>query len=80
MSTIAAVEKPPSTATNDANVHNKRNTINRNSLNTRAAIAGQALSGYEKLTVYETVKKFKFNAFVCFMMTFSAATDGYQIG
>lgn len=45
-----------------------------------AAARGQATSGYEELTVWETVKTFKLCAFVCFMVAFSAATDGYQVG
>lgn len=45
-----------------------------------AAAKGQAASGYEHLTPWETVKAFKLCAFVCFAMAFSAATDGYQIG
>jgi hypothetical protein len=31
------------------------------------------------LTIWQTVKKFKMNAFICMLVTFSAATDGYQI-
>ncbi|KAH7129952.1 general substrate transporter [Dactylonectria estremocensis] len=49
-------------------------------LNSEAAAAGQGVSGYETLTIWETVKMFKFNSFVCSLVAFSAATDGYQIG
>jgi hypothetical protein len=45
-----------------------------------AAAKGQAASGYETLTPWETVKTFKICSLVCFAMAFSAATDGYQIG
>lgn len=45
-----------------------------------AAAKGQATSGYENLTPWETVKKFKICTLVCFLAAFSAATDGYQIG
>ncbi|KAL4789744.1 general substrate transporter [Aspergillus venezuelensis] len=45
-----------------------------------AAACGQGTSGFETLTVWQTVQKFKMNAFICFAVTFSAATDGYQIG
>lgn len=38
------------------------------------------LSGYETLTWWETVKTFRMAVAVCFLVTFSAATDGYQIG
>lgn len=45
-----------------------------------AAARGQGLTGYEELTWWEAVKLFKMNALICFAVTFSAATDGYQIG
>ncbi|KAJ4075643.1 hypothetical protein NW769_015391 [Fusarium oxysporum] len=49
-------------------------------LTSEAAARGQGISGYEELTPWETIKKFKMNAAVCFAVTVSAATDGYQIG
>jgi hypothetical protein len=45
-----------------------------------AAIRGQATTGYETLTLWETVKTFKVSTAACFLAAFSAATDGYQIG
>lgn len=45
-----------------------------------AAAKGQGVSGYETLTLWETVKTFKVNTAYCFLVAFSAATDGYQIG
>jgi hypothetical protein len=45
-----------------------------------AATVGQAASGYENLTPWETIKAFKVCTLICFAMAFSAATDGYQIG
>jgi MFS family permease len=45
-----------------------------------AAARGQATSGYEALTPWETVKTFKWATLACFAAAFSAATDGYQIG
>lgn len=45
-----------------------------------ATLKGQAVSGYETLTPWETVKTFKLCTFLCFAVAFSAATDGYQIG
>ncbi|SPO00282.1 probable MFS alpha-glucoside transporter [Cephalotrichum gorgonifer] len=45
-----------------------------------AAAKGQGVSGYETLSLWETVKTFKVNAAYCFLVAFSAATDGYQIG
>ncbi|KAF3389914.1 putative glucose transporter HXT5 [Talaromyces pinophilus] len=44
-----------------------------------AVLNGQAVSGYENLTPWETVKAFKLCTFICFAVAFSAATDGYQI-
>jgi hypothetical protein len=45
-----------------------------------AAAKGQGISGYEALTLWETVKAFKVCTAICFLVAFSAATDGYQIG
>jgi hypothetical protein len=45
-----------------------------------AETRGQGVSGYETLSAFQTVTKFKIAAFVCFLVTFSAAADGYQIG
>jgi len=45
-----------------------------------AAIRGQAATGYETLTLWETIKTFEVSTAVCFFAAFSAATDGYQIG
>lgn len=45
-----------------------------------AAAKGQGVSGYETLSLWDTVKTFKVNTAYCFLMAFSAATDGYQIG
>ncbi|KAL4766803.1 hypothetical protein BDW60DRAFT_212587 [Aspergillus nidulans var. acristatus] len=44
-----------------------------------AAAQGQGTTRYETLTIWQTVKKFKMNALICILVTFSAATDGYQI-
>lgn len=45
-----------------------------------AAARGQAASGYESLTPWETIKTFRWATVACFAAAFSAATDGYQIG
>lgn len=45
-----------------------------------AAAKGQGVTGYETLSLWETVKTFKVNSAYCFLVAFSAATDGYQIG
>lgn len=45
-----------------------------------AAARGQATSGYEHLTPWETVKMFPKATAACFACAFAAATDGYQIG
>lgn len=49
-------------------------------LSSDAAARGQGTTGYETLSVFETVKKFKMNAFICLLVAVSAAADGYQIG
>lgn len=41
---------------------------------------GVLSSGYESLSLWETVKLFKVATAYCFAAAFSAATDGYQIG
>lgn len=45
-----------------------------------AATRGQAMTGYEHLSVIGTIKTFKLASLICVAMAFSAATDGYQIG
>ncbi|TEA12032.1 MFS transporter fmqE [Colletotrichum sidae] len=44
-----------------------------------AIAQGQITSGYETLTLWQTVKKFKLVSIVCFLAALSAATDGYQV-
>lgn len=39
---------------------------------------GQVESGYESLTILQTIKQFKMACLVCGLATFAAATDGYQ--
>ncbi|KAH7119243.1 general substrate transporter [Dactylonectria macrodidyma] len=41
---------------------------------------GQGLTGYESLSLWQTVVKFKWCSVVCFLAAISAATEGYQIG
>ncbi|KAH8090267.1 hypothetical protein HD553DRAFT_337956 [Filobasidium floriforme] len=38
------------------------------------------LSGFEDLGAIATLKRFKYASFMCILVTFSAAADGYQIG
>ncbi|KAL0942058.1 MFS alpha-glucoside transporter [Colletotrichum truncatum] len=45
-----------------------------------AEAKGQGVTGYEELTPWQTVKQLKFVCLICFAVTFSAATDGYQVG
>ncbi|RSH83832.1 hypothetical protein EHS25_005447 [Saitozyma podzolica] len=45
-----------------------------------AAEKGQGFSGYEDLSLFQTISKFKVATLICFAVTLSAATDGYQIG
>ncbi|KAL5328254.1 hypothetical protein ACEPPN_001752 [Leptodophora sp. 'Broadleaf-Isolate-01'] len=48
-------------------------------LSAHAVAQGQALSGYENLSVWQTVWKFKICSFLCFLASISAAAEGYQI-
>lgn len=40
---------------------------------------GQQESGYEGLGAWQTIKVFRRASFYCFLVTFAAATDGYQV-
>jgi len=39
---------------------------------------GQVATGYESVSIPQTIVKFKMACLVCFLATFAAATDGYQ--
>jgi hypothetical protein len=82
MATINSVqmtsEKPTGTVQEVDNAEDVMVKLSDSTLD--AAAKGQATSGYESLTPWETVKAFKVCTLVCFAMAFSAATDGYQIG
>lgn len=43
-----------------------------------ALAQGQVESGFESLSILQTIKHFKMACLVCGMATFAAATDGYQ--
>ena len=43
-----------------------------------ALAQGQVESGYESLSILQTIKHFKMACLVCGLATFAAATDGYQ--
>jgi NADH:ubiquinone oxidoreductase subunit F (NADH-binding) len=45
-----------------------------------AATRGQGLTGYETLTPWETMKKFKACTAYVFIAAIAAGADGYQIG
>jgi proteasome assembly chaperone (PAC2) family protein len=76
MATQLTTEKPVTAADH----HEIADDIKTSDVVADAAIQGQAISGYEGLTVSETVKHFKMATAICFAAAFSAATDGYQIG
>ncbi|KAL4863011.1 hypothetical protein BDV12DRAFT_189969 [Aspergillus spectabilis] len=69
-----------STGENPIPLAEHHDDIGRRPLEVETAAMGQGLSGYETLGLWDTVKKFKMVTFICFMVCFSAATDGYQIG
>ncbi|KAH8894278.1 general substrate transporter [Thozetella sp. PMI_491] len=70
----------PAVVANEYAQPDKEHGINSEELALGAAAQGQGISGFESLTWWETVKAFKVTAAICFAVTFSAATDGYQIG
>ncbi|KAL4874579.1 general substrate transporter [Aspergillus karnatakaensis] len=72
-------EKPTAVASEHQETVNDEPTA-ATKVGAEAAARGQGTTGYEGLSVWETVMMFKMNALICFMVTFSAATDGYQIG
>jgi hypothetical protein len=74
-----SIEAKPDISQHDNPADNEHG-ITRKDLALDAASKGQGVSGYETLSLWETVKAFKVNAAICFAVTFSAATDGYQIG
>jgi hypothetical protein len=39
---------------------------------------GQIATGYENVSIPQTILKFKMACLVCFLATFAASTDGYQ--
>ncbi|SCO76681.1 probable maltose permease (MalP) [Fusarium oxysporum] len=53
--------------------------LKHDDLAAEAVAQGQALSGYENLTFWETVRTFKMASLVCLLSAFSAGADGYQI-
>jgi hypothetical protein len=40
---------------------------------------GQELTGYEDLTLFQTLMKFKKTSLICFAVTFSACAEGYEV-
>ncbi|KAI9166336.1 MFS transporter fmqE [Paramyrothecium foliicola] len=75
-----ASEKLSETAVQVVASREGRGNVDPNGLDAQAAAIGQGVSGYETLTILQTVKQFKFNTLICCLMTFSAATEGYQLG
>lgn len=51
---------------------------NKHDAQDNALARGQIESGYESLTIIQTIKHFKMACLVCGLATFAAATDGYQ--
>lgn len=45
----------------------------------QAEAFGQQESGFEGLGAWDTIKAFRRAALYCFLVTFAAATDGYQV-
>lgn len=58
--------------------HVEENAINKHDAQDNALARGQVESGYESLTILQTIKHFKMACLICGLATFAAATDGYQ--
>jgi hypothetical protein len=78
MAKSAPIEEKPTEAI--AHVETHDNTLDPKDAVVDATARGQAVSGYETLTPWQTIKMFKWATAACFAAAFSAATDGYQIG
>jgi hypothetical protein len=78
MASQPITEKPTNTA--EHNEFGEDGDIKGSDVVADAATKGQAITGYENLTPWQTVKHFKMATALCFAAAFSAATDGYQIG
>jgi hypothetical protein len=74
----AVAEKDPA-----VNTHHEEdqiaNIVKPHEVVADAAVKGQATSGYETLTLWETIKTFKIATAYCFAAAFSAGADGYQM-
>ncbi|KAH7385043.1 general substrate transporter [Cadophora sp. MPI-SDFR-AT-0126] len=77
MATLQIDEKHPETV--DHAVGDQGLSGDLKDLSANAVAQGQALSGYESLTVWQTIWKFKMCSVLCFLAAVSAATEGYQI-
>ncbi|KAH6971379.1 general substrate transporter [Ilyonectria sp. MPI-CAGE-AT-0026] len=75
-----SIDQKPGASAHEHTQPDKEPGINSEELALDAAAQGQGVSGFESLTWWETVKAFKVTVAICFAVTFSAATDGYQIG
>lgn len=43
------------------------------------SMRGQELTGYEDLTLFQILMKFKKTSLICFAVTFSACAEGYEV-
>ncbi|WWC91437.1 uncharacterized protein L201_006383 [Kwoniella dendrophila CBS 6074] len=76
MSTLSPYEEKPDIIHNEAHVAE----LGTSDAKDDAYSKGQLATGYETLTIPQTIQKFKWAFAICFMATFAGATDGYQIG
>jgi hypothetical protein len=58
--------------------HVEANAAYKHDAQDNALARGQVESGYEGLTIWQTIKHFKIACLVCGLATFAASTDGYQ--
>ncbi|KAM0334537.1 hypothetical protein ACHAQA_001567 [Verticillium albo-atrum] len=73
-------DQPIAEATEHVDVSTKVDAPNPvKDLSDLAAAEGQGLSGYESLTVLQTIMKFQYLSLMCVLASLSAAAEGYQI-
>lgn len=72
--------KPSVGVVEDREASNEKGPMTTKNIALEASAKGQGVSGYERLTLWETVMKFKLSSLVCFAVTITAGADGYQIG
>ncbi|CAI6089379.1 hypothetical protein V2G26_011391 [Clonostachys chloroleuca] len=77
---MTANRDPEKPTTEVSELENHESALKPSEMAQDAAAKGQATSGYEHLTIWESVITFRHPILFCTLAAFSAAADGYQIG